>query len=243
MARPPLDRRARLACMRRIELAVAALALGGGLWGASCGGSVKVESDGSGGSGASSMSSSMGATGAIGASGGTAGAGGITTTTTTSSSSSTGVGGGPSDICQGLCAALQQCGGTEPGCVDSCLNEANGECGFEFLEAVGCMAKTLAPPACDVTPCLSQLDQYQACTQGGCEDQGCYVGPDTSCGCAALCFGSSYSTECKLNPNGPYDCSCFIDGMPVGFCNDFQPEFVCDVELGCCGQIFFDFDG
>lgn len=205
---------------------------------AACGGSVTFEPGSEGGTGGSGASGATGATGAAGPTTGV-GATGATGGTTSVTTSTTGVGGGPQSICEAFCITTAQCGGGDPSCLGVCISEANGPCGSAWLEAASCYAKN-AQPSCDASACIGAFDAYSNCVGGGdCTDQGCFVGSDNTCGCSLACFGDVYDTACKLSPNGPYQCDCFLNGNLVGQCQDFQPASVCDVEAGCCAGIFF----
>jgi hypothetical protein len=71
---------------------------------------------------------------------------------------------------------------------------------------------------------------------GMCGPITCAVGGE-ECQCDMTCGGQSFTSVCKLDPDGTFFCECLINGMAVGACNEGGQA--CDIEGGCCSQFFF----
>ncbi|MBW2459688.1 MAG: hypothetical protein JRI68_34680 [Deltaproteobacteria bacterium] len=216
--------------MRSEQLAfslVATLALVG----PSCGGKAVVDPGaGIGGTGGSSTSSS--------------GTGG----TSTSSSGTGGTGEGTiAQACAEVCAILDQCGQTEPGCATSCQTDVMTGCETEYLAFLQCLASFMSPPSCELPPyqCESAMDAYVFCDDGPtppCEPGPCYSGSDGSCGCEIYCVEGTYGTDCVPSGGSTVTCTCSIDGSPIGSCSQPMGMEACDVYSGCCAPMFFDWE-
>lgn len=180
---------------------------------------------------------------------GQGGAGSVTSTGSgQTGSSSTGSGstssGSTSDVnamCQTVCDAIEKGGCPTPNCADDCIKTyaTAGVCADAFAALVFCygdhldaLTKCGDPIACD--PIKQKFNDCQAGT-GSCTPQTC-VGDNTGgCSCGVACGMSKYTADCSKTPNGQ-QCTCSIDGMPVGKC---AGSGACDIYQGCCGPILF----
>ncbi len=202
----------------------------------SCGGKAIIDSGvGVGGTGASSTSSS--------------GTGGTSSGTGGTSSGTGGTGGGTiAEACAQVCALLEQCDQTEPGCIQECQIGVSPDCESEYHGWLTCLASFMGPPACEMPfQCEDELDLYSMCEGGPeppppCSPGPCYTGSDGSCGCEAMCPGGLYATDCAPSGGSMATCTCSINSNPIGSCTDQLGMEACDIYTGCCAPFFFGYD-
>jgi hypothetical protein len=229
--------------MRILPLVLASAVLSVVFVGAGCGGKVVIDT-GEGGSGQ----------------GGSASSGGTTTTNTTTSGSMTsgvtsggsmtsgvtsGGGGNITTNCEAFCKVATSNGCVGKSCFESCyVTSEQPPCGASFALWIDCIVKNAdAIMGCSMPPaCVDYESKYLACSQGGdCGPQSCVADDTGGCACVAKCSTGEYEASCQPSANGGSVCSCFINGMIVGECDN--PSLSCDVSGSCCGDIFFEKPG
>lgn len=166
---------------------------------------------------------------------GVGGAGGAdtgSTSTVTSPSSSTGA---PSSLCADYCAARDgaSCQAL-PDCPTWCgaVESYYAGCAELFQDAVACNTKGIAETGvCIPDGCDDVKLALQDCTHppGGCETTSCSASSE----CKTTCGANVYTTKCKVNAPGDYDCACFLNDEHLGDCHDI------DSAAGSCCNVFF----
>lgn len=151
--------------------------------------------------------------------------------------------------CNEWCEArAAQCGDVDS-CMDHCLERASylAPCESEYEEVLLCGAAhpPLDPLDCNkpVASCDAERDTLLGCVYpaGPCEPGECFAGQAgaPAMECNFVCGGVVYTSACGqggVKSDFPMDCSCQIDGEPVGTCQSVTVNGV--TSLGCCSAYF-----
>jgi hypothetical protein len=192
-----------------------------------CGGKVVfVEDDGAGGATGSTTAGSP--TGSSGSSG-----------TDVASSSGETTSTGFIAPCQRLCMEHPDCLGGD--CLAECEALYQPGCETETTEFVLCLAHNFGP-ACELgNTCNGEFAVYQNCFAPtiDCVETRCSEGPE-ACACEASCDGTMVLQSCQEHDDF-FQCACSVDGRSIGEC--VQSDKVCELDLGCCKELWLLLQG
>ncbi len=189
---------------------------------------VIVEEDGGGGSGASPTTSS-------GIPSGSSGSTGSTSTGDTSSTTT----GGFTAPCQRLCMEHPTCLGGD--CLEECNALIQPGCETETDEYVLCLAHNFGPNCELGNMCAGEFAVYQNCFAPtiDCVEIACSEG-ENDCACESSCDGTLIEQACRENDDF-YTCDCTVEGRGIGEC--VQSDKVCELDLGCCKELWLLLQG
>lgn len=188
---------------------------------------VIVEEDGGGGSGASTSSSGI-----------PSGSSGSTGSTSTGDTSSTTTGGFTAP-CQRLCMEHPTCLGGD--CLEECNALIQPGCETETDEYVLCLAHNFGPNCELGNMCAGEFAVYQNCFAPtiDCVEIACSEG-ENDCACESSCDGTLIEQACRENDDF-YTCDCTVEGRGIGEC--VQSDKVCELDLGCCKELWLLLQG